>query len=81
MSLPLEKLEAEVLELPAHDRARLARRLIASLDEGFQEDPAEVEKAWAEEIQRRLTEYHTGGGQTVPASDVLAEARARIRRA
>ena len=53
MNVPLEKVEAEALELPARERALLAHRLIASLD-GQDDDPAEVEKAREEEIHRRL---------------------------
>jgi putative addiction module component (TIGR02574 family) len=79
MSLPLDRLEAEALELPARERARLAHRLIASLDEDAEEDPTEVERAWEEEIQRRLEEYQAGAVQTIPASEVFAEARARLR--
>ena len=81
MSLPLERLEAEALELPARERARLAHRLIASLDavETAEEDPAEVERAWEEEIRRRLEEYRSGAVQPVPASEVFAKARARLR--
>lgn len=80
MSLPLERLEAEALNLPARDRARLAHRLIASLNEEIPEDdPAEVERAWEEEIRRRLEEYRSGAVQPVPASEVFARARARLR--
>lgn len=43
------------------------------------EDPVEVEAAWAEEIQRRLDEYRAGTVRTIPASEVFAEARARLR--
>lgn len=46
MGLPLERLEAEVLDLPAHTRARLAHRLLVSLDGDLGEDPAEVERGW-----------------------------------
>ncbi len=77
MSTPLDRLEAEVLELPPHQRARLAQRLIESLDEDAAEDPAAVERAWEEEIQRRLEEHRTGTVRTVPAADVFAEARSR----
>lgn len=41
MSLPLDHLEAEILDLPPHERARLAHRLIVSLDDDVEEDPAE----------------------------------------
>ncbi len=78
MSVPLEKVEAEALELPARERALLAHRLIASLD-GEGEDPADVELAWEEEIHRRVEEYRSGAVQAVPASEVVARARARLR--
>ncbi len=80
MSLPLEQLEAEVLDLPAHERARLAHRLLVSLDDDLGEDPAEVERAWEEEIRRRVAEYRAGKVQPIPAAEVFAEARARLRR-
>jgi putative addiction module component (TIGR02574 family) len=79
MSRPLEQLEAEVLDLPPSDRARLARRLLASLDDEDAEDPQEVERAWEEEIRRRLEAYRAGQVQTIPASEVLANARALLR--
>jgi putative addiction module component (TIGR02574 family) len=80
MSMPLKQLEAEALELSLHERAQLAQRLIASLDEDVDEDPSEVEQAWEEEIQRRLAEYRAGMVQPIPAAEVFAEARARLRR-
>lgn len=80
MSLPWERLEAEVLDLPQRERARLARRLIASLEDETEEDPAEVEAAWEEEIRRRLDEHRTGTSRSIPAEDVFAEARSRLRR-
>ncbi|HEX8276756.1 MAG TPA: addiction module protein [Longimicrobiaceae bacterium] len=78
MTGPFEKIEAEALELPARERALLAHRLIASLD-GEEEDPAEVERAWEEEIRRRVDEFRSGAVQPVPASEVFAKARARLR--
>lgn len=80
MSLPLDRLEAEALDLPARERARLAHRLIASLDEDADEDPTEVERAWEEEICRRLAEVEAGKAELVPAEQVFAELRSRTRR-
>ncbi len=79
MSRPLEQLEAEALNLPASERARLAQRLFASLDDEEATDPQEVERAWGEEVRRRLEAHHAGEVQTIPASEVLARARARLR--
>ena len=72
MAISAEQLEAEALQLPAPQRARLAERLIASLDE-----EADHEQAWAEEVQRRLAELQDGQVQAIPAADVLTNARAR----
>lgn len=77
MSEPVDRVEAEALRLSARNRARLAHRLLESLDDA--EDPAEVERAWHAEIERRLAEYAAGVVDTVPASDVFREARDRLR--
>ena len=79
MSAARERIEAEALELPTSERAALAHRLIASLDDGGEDDPTEVEIAWADEIQRRLDEYRRGEVQPVPASEVFAKARALLK--
>lgn len=69
------RLEAAALALPRSERARLAERLIASLDEN-----AEVEEAWAAEIKRRLDSIDRGEVELIPAEDVIAEARRRVSR-
>lgn len=80
MGLPLKQLEEEALDLPLGDRAHLAHRLLVSLDEDVEEDPAEVERAWEEEIRRRLDEVEAGTAELIPAEQVFAELRARDRR-
>jgi putative addiction module component (TIGR02574 family) len=77
MSLPLQRLESEALELPVSERAALAHRLIASLDEGPENDPTEVELAWEGEIRQRLAAYRSG--EAVSSDEVFAHARARLR--
>ncbi|MFB6372820.1 MAG: addiction module protein, partial [Bradymonadaceae bacterium] len=47
-----EQLEAAVLALPREQRARLAERLIASLDEDD-----DIGEAWRDEVRRRLEAY------------------------
>lgn len=74
MKSAAEEVEAAVLSLPRSERARLAERLIASLDE----DP-EIEEAWAEEVRRRLEAFRKGEIDAVPANDVLTETRRRIK--
>ena len=49
MTMNAQKLFEQALTLAANDRAELAAQLLASLDEA----EAEVESAWAAEIERR----------------------------
>jgi putative addiction module component (TIGR02574 family) len=70
---PAEQLESAVLGLPRAERARLAEKLLASLDE----DPA-VDQAWRAEVRERLAEYRAGTAETFPAEDVMREARDRL---
>ncbi|MEI7868615.1 MAG: addiction module protein [Candidatus Methylumidiphilus sp.] len=65
----VEQLEAELLQLPIGERARLAERLITSLDE-----EAEVEASWSDEVQRRLVAFDAGEAASFPAEEVIAEA-------
>ncbi len=66
---------SEVLEkalaLSTQERGLLIDHLIESLDEG----PAEegVENAWADEIQRRVSEIRAGKVKMIPGERVLRE--------
>jgi len=73
MNETLQALESAALLLPAHERARLAQRLLASLDI----DP-EVEAAWADEVRRRLEDWEKGRTEEIPAEEVLAQVRDRL---
>ena len=63
-----EQIERQLLRLPASERARLAARLIASLDED-----AGVDRAWAEEVRRRDQELDSGAVQALPLEDSLRD--------
>ena len=76
MSTALKKLEDDALKLPARWRARLAERLIMSLEEA--PDP-QAEQAWLDEIERRSTELKGGKLTGIPARKVLKKARAALR--
>lgn len=73
METELEKLEAEALKLTPDERPMLAQRLLASL-----EDDAEIEEAWAAEVERRIAEVESGSVQLVPIADALAHLRAGL---
>jgi putative addiction module component (TIGR02574 family) len=66
-------MEHELLKLPAAERARLAERLIASLDE----DSA-VEAAWIAEVRRRDEEIRSGAVKAIPVEDALSSIRTRF---
>jgi putative addiction module component (TIGR02574 family) len=76
----LDRLESELLALSAGDRARLAERLLASLDDESDQDPAEVERAWIEEAERRYRQYVAGEAGSSPAEEVLARVREVLKR-
>jgi putative addiction module component (TIGR02574 family) len=74
METKLEILEAQALRLTPGERAALAQRLLASLDED-----AEIEEAWAEEVERRIAEVESGAVQAIPIGEALAQARAALK--
>jgi hypothetical protein len=73
--MDLSDLEAEALKLDPSDRARLAEKLLASL-ETLSED--ENERLWAEEAARRDAELDADPSRGRPAADVFRGARARL---
>ena len=71
-----DELEVEVLELPADERADLARRLIESLEETAVGD---FEAEWIEEAERRYAAYRQGLTNSRPGQEVFREAKARLK--
>jgi putative addiction module component (TIGR02574 family) len=69
-------LEAQALSLPRRARARLAQRLISSLDPKVE---AGVDKLWLQEAERRLRELQSGKVTAIPAAKVIRKARAALR--
>lgn len=73
--MSIEDLEAEALKLDPKGRARLAERLLTSLDNLA---PDENDRIWAEEAQRRADAQDAGTLSARPAVEVFRDARARI---
>jgi putative addiction module component (TIGR02574 family) len=67
----LEILEAEALKLTPGERAALAQRLLASLDED-----ADIEEAWVAEVERRIADVESGSVQVIPIAEALTRVRA-----
>ncbi len=76
MGHSLPEIEKDALRLSAEDRARLAVRLLSSLEETA-DSPEEIEKLWIAEAQHRFQELRDGVVQGMPASQVFAELRAK----
>ncbi len=68
-----ERIERELLKLPASERARLAERLIASLDE-----EAKVDRVWIEEARRRDEAFDSGAVEALPLEDSLGDLKNRF---
>lgn len=73
--MTIEKLEAEVLKLDPRARAKLAEKLLRSLETLSDE---ENERLWAEEALRRHDELQNGSKSARSSEDVLRDARERL---
>ena len=69
-----DEIERDALSLPTEDRARLAVRLLDSLEDTI-ETPEEMEKVWLAEANRRFQELQEGVVDGIPAADVFSELR------
>ncbi len=73
--MSIDELEAEALKLDPSARARLAERLLESLETLSEEENARL---WAEEAERRDRAWDPTASQGRPASDVFGDARGRL---
>jgi hypothetical protein len=71
-----EELEIEALKLAPQERARLAEKLLESLENLSDDENARL---WAEEAQRRDKAWDADRGMGRPAADVFRDARARLK--
>ncbi|MCL5279490.1 MAG: addiction module protein [Planctomycetes bacterium] len=75
MKKNVDKIVAEVLELPSPVRAFLAAKLLESLD---MDGAPELSPEWKEEIRRRCREIDEGTVQLVEAQEAFARAYSRL---
>jgi Putative addiction module component len=71
-----EDLEIELLKLPASDRARLAEKLLESLEHLSDEENARL---WAEEAKRRDQAWDANLTMGRRSDEVFSDARARLK--
>ena len=74
--MTIDELKAEALRLNPGERAELASELLVSLDALSE---SEIEKLWLEEAVRRDAELDSDAARSIPADEVFAAARARLR--
>lgn len=73
--MSIDELEAEALKLNPQARARLAGRLLDSLE---QLSPDENARVWSSEASRRAAALDRGALTSRPAVDVFRDARTRL---
>lgn len=73
ISSPLEDIEAAALQLATGDRAKLAERLLISLEEDD-----EILASWVAEAERRADAFDRGETETIDFDEAIAQARARL---
>ncbi|MDA1277595.1 MAG: addiction module protein [Verrucomicrobia bacterium] len=76
MSMALEEVTREAIQLPRHQRLALARILMDLDDPG---SDADVEAAWDAEIQARVRAVQEGRVEGIPYEQVLARIDQRLR--
>jgi len=76
MTALAQSLLEQVLALPDADRERIAdeiRRSLPPVQDGPPDDPAEVEAAWADEIERRVDEMKAGREGWISGDEFLSK--------
>jgi hypothetical protein len=79
MSSVINDIESAALDLDPEHRARLAVRLIESLDSSKTLSPEEIELLWMHEAEERLRQLETGAAEPLSSEQVFAEARRHLK--
>lgn len=74
MSLTYQQVAHAAMQLSPTERVDLADKLWVSVD-----TPETIAAAWDEEIARRIAQLDTSEVETIPAEQVFAELRARLK--
>jgi putative addiction module component (TIGR02574 family) len=77
MPVTPEDLAKKAMEMPSEERARLADLLVESLDDA---PLNEIDRAWAEEAKRRLTEVRAGKVKTIPGEEAFQQVRDSLKK-
>ena len=78
MALDLNEYIAAGYALTPAERLEAARVLRLSVDQDTDERQTEIDAAWEDEIDRRLTDVTSGGAELVDGHEGLAAIRAEL---
>ena len=70
MATVVDKVFNDALSLPSDARASLVEKLLASLNLPTQ---AEIDRLWAEEAERRVSQVDRGEVKLIPGDEVFAK--------
>ncbi len=79
MSMTLDQIESEMLNLPEDDRARLFGSLLRSFEERMPRQEDRIAQIWAEEAERRDQAMDRGEESGIPAEEVFQRLRSNLR--
>ena len=71
------KVVTDALSLPPKSRAKLAEKLLESLDDPRRQ---EIDRLWAEEVEDRIDAYEMGSLKAVPGKEVFRRLKPRKKR-
>ncbi len=79
MSARFDDIARQARALSREEKEALVRALIDDLDSSPDGPADEIARLWAEESRRRFDEYLRGEVQAIPAEEVMAGARRRLK--
>jgi putative addiction module component (TIGR02574 family) len=76
MARAVSEIEKEIRNLARPEQEQLLRALLEELDGPADPD---AEQAWLDEVQRRSAEFDAGLIKSIPAEEVFARVRSRLK--
>ena len=74
MATPNDRVIEDALSLPADVRLGLVEKLLTSLNLPIDE---EIDRLWAEEAERRVSQIEEGRAKLIPGEEVFGKIRAK----
>jgi putative addiction module component (TIGR02574 family) len=74
MVTPYDRVIEEALSLPANSRLSLIEKLLTSLNLPIDQ---EIDRLWAEEAERRVSQVEEGKAKMIPGEEVFAKIRGK----